>query len=429
MVDVGHRRIGFIAPLRVGEFRALWAAELVSVAGDQVARVALSLLVYAQTASAALTALTYGLTFVPSVLGGFLLSGIADRFPRRRVLVVIDVLRAGLAAAMAVPGMPLPVLWGCVAVLSLAAGPYRAAHMAMLPQLLGPEVYPAGLALRQFTSQAANLAGFAGGGLLLALLDPHVGMLLNAATFAVSVVVVMVWVRPRPVPAEDEPRERADRSGPAGPRLAVLYGLVCLIGLYVVPEGLAAPYAGQLGYAAVGVGVLLAAEPAGSALGAWLSSRSRAAPTPVRAGLIAAAGGAVLAVCAFQPGLVWSAVLWALSGVLSTAYLLQTQTMVAAVVPANRHGRVMGRMAGCLYCSQGVAVLLGGVVAEAVGPFLAVAASGLLAVALALLLVLGWLGARSRLRPGSEPGISRHDHHSLPDIGRTSSQQTDWAPL
>src|SRR2546423_7006657 len=108
----GTGRRGFAAALRGAEFRALWLAEALSVFGDQVARVALALLVYAQTDSAALTALTYALTFVPAVLGGFLLSGLADRYPRRSVIVVTDVLRAGLAAAMAIPGMPLWLLWG-----------------------------------------------------------------------------------------------------------------------------------------------------------------------------------------------------------------------------------------------------------------------------------------------------------------------------
>jgi hypothetical protein len=47
------------------QFRALWVAQLLSVLGDQVARVALAVLVFAETASAGLTALTCALTFLP----------------------------------------------------------------------------------------------------------------------------------------------------------------------------------------------------------------------------------------------------------------------------------------------------------------------------------------------------------------------------
>src|SRR6266536_487628 len=114
--------------LSVREFRALWAAELLSVLGDQLARVALALLVFQRTSSAALTALTYALTFAPAVLGGALLSGLADRFPRRHVLVSTDLIRAALAGSMAIPSLPLPALWVLVGMLSIAGGPFKAAQ-------------------------------------------------------------------------------------------------------------------------------------------------------------------------------------------------------------------------------------------------------------------------------------------------------------
>src|SRR5581483_10715606 len=59
----------------VGEFRALWLALILSVAGDQLARVAMTVLVYQRTRSPLLTALTYAMTFLPWVVGGIALSG------------------------------------------------------------------------------------------------------------------------------------------------------------------------------------------------------------------------------------------------------------------------------------------------------------------------------------------------------------------
>jgi hypothetical protein len=67
--------------LAVGEFRAIWLAELQSIFGDQLARVALSVLVYQRTNSAALPALTYALTYLPDLIGGPLLAGLADKYP------------------------------------------------------------------------------------------------------------------------------------------------------------------------------------------------------------------------------------------------------------------------------------------------------------------------------------------------------------
>src|SRR4051812_20415917 len=150
---------GFADVLRVREFRALWLAEGLSVGGDQVARVALALVVFARTNSAALTALTYALTFVPAVLGGVLLSGLADRYPRRAVIVATDVVRGLLAAAMAVPGLPLWLLWGLVGVLTLASAPFKAAQLALLPDVLPGPLFQAGMGLRQIPLQAVQVAG------------------------------------------------------------------------------------------------------------------------------------------------------------------------------------------------------------------------------------------------------------------------------
>lgn len=380
--------------LGVREFRALWAAELLSVLGDQFARVALAVLVYNRTSSELLSALTYALTFVPAVLGGALLSGLADRYPRRQVLIVTDLVRAGLAAGMAIPGLPLPGLWALVAVLSVASGPFKAAQLALLPQVLdGEDRYMVGMSVRQATSQSAQLAGFAGGGLLLVVLDPHVALALNAATFAASALLVKVGVRTRPAGRSDA---RTTKRGPvdAGRQLYPLLGLTCLIGLYVVPEGVAAPYGDAIGAGAVGVGLLMAADPLGSVVGAILAARLR--PSPRTTVWFAAASGLPLIVSVVQPGLVPTLVLWAMSGALSTTYLIHLQTFVVKLVPDHRRGAVMGRMATCLYAAQGIAILAGGAAAEFTGVFRAVAGAGLVGALLAVALGRWWRHTRSR---------------------------------
>lgn len=70
-----------------GEFRALWMAQLLSVVGDQLSRIAVSVLVIQRTGSEALTAVAFALT---DLVAGPLLSGIADRYPRRATMIVAD---------------------------------------------------------------------------------------------------------------------------------------------------------------------------------------------------------------------------------------------------------------------------------------------------------------------------------------------------
>jgi MFS family permease len=356
---------GFADVLRVREFRALWLAEGLSVGGDQVARVALALVVFARTNSAALTALTYALTFVPAVLGGVLLSGLADRYPRRAVIVATDVVRGLLAAAMAVPGLPLWLLWGLVGVLTLASAPFKAAQLALLPDVLPGPLFQAGMGLRQITIQAVQVAGFGAGGVLA---------------------------------------RAANAAGPpakTGPVLVAVYAFAALIGFLVVPEGLAAPYAASAGIGSAGVGILMAADPVGSVLGGWWAARTASRPreAPRSVAVPAALAGLPLLVCPLLPGPWWAAGFWALSGGLSTVYLIRLQAAVADLVPDARRGTVMGRLSTCLYSSQGVAIVGAGVLAEQVGPATAVAVSGALATLTALSAAAVWRASARQPAP------------------------------
>src|SRR5882757_6738180 len=69
--------------VRVPEFRAIWLADAQSIAGDQIARVSLAILGFQRTNSTGLTALVYALTYVPAIVGGALLAGVAARLPPR----------------------------------------------------------------------------------------------------------------------------------------------------------------------------------------------------------------------------------------------------------------------------------------------------------------------------------------------------------
>src|ERR687885_2906003 len=177
---------GLGAVFGVPEFRVLWGAELFSIAGDQLARVALAVLVYGRTGSAGWAAVAYALTFLPALLGGVVLSGLADRFRRREVMVVSDVVRAGLVAAMAIPDLPLWALCAVLVVVVLLGSPHTAAQGALYPEVLHGELYERGLAVRQITNQAAQLVGFAAGGMLVAAVSPAVALMGNAVSFALS---------------------------------------------------------------------------------------------------------------------------------------------------------------------------------------------------------------------------------------------------
>jgi len=121
-------------------------------------------LVYERTGSGLITAAVYALTYLPALFGGVLLGPLADRLPRRALLIGGDVIRAALLAVMALPSLPVPVLAGLLVIVVLVGTPCKAAATALAVDLLTVEDYPVGLGLRAATVQVDQLAGFAVGG-------------------------------------------------------------------------------------------------------------------------------------------------------------------------------------------------------------------------------------------------------------------------
>jgi MFS family permease len=383
------------------EFRALFAAHAISIAGDQFARVALSVLVFDRTHSPAWTALTYGLTFLPDLVGGPLLSGLADRHPRRRLMIGADLSRAGLVALMAVPGMPLAVLCALLVAVQLISAPANAARGALLPAVLGDADYPAGQAAMQSVTQFAQVAGFAAGGGLVVAVGTSGVLLADAATFAASASLMLAFVRPRPSAAGDS--DVAARTWwpdfVAGTklvwtdrRLRALVGFACVSGFYIVGEALAVPYADALGSGAIAVGFMFAGYAAGAALGMLVVARL---PTHRRLGLLGplAVGACVpLTVCFANPGLAVVIALFVLSGVGSAYQVIASTTFVIAV-PDERRGQAFGLAVTSLKVSQGLGVTLAGLAAEGVAPFLVVGVAGVLGMVAAALVSLSWRAA------------------------------------
>lgn len=386
------------------EFRGLFSAHAVSIAGDQFARVALSVLVFSRTGSPAWTALAYGLTFLPDLVGGPLLSGLADRHPRRELMVGVDLCRAVLVAVMALPAAPLWVVCVLLVIVQLIGAPATAARGALLPAVLGEDRYPAGQALLQTVSQAAMVLGFAGGGALVATVGTSGVLLADTGTFLFSALVVWWLVRSRPVPVSDGPVVRrtwwSDLSRGTGlvwsdARLRALVLFACVSGIYIVGEALAVPYAEALGGGAVLVGFLFAAYAAGAAAGMLVVARL---PLPTRLRLLAplaVASCVPLVVCLADPHLVLVVVLFVASGA-GSAYQIIASTSFVLAVPDERRGQALGLAVTAMKVAQGLGVTIAGLAAEVLAPHEVVGIAGVLGVAAVLAVGWSWRTANGR---------------------------------
>ena len=391
------------------EFRALWLAQLLSVAGDQLARVAMTVLVYDRTHSALLTALTYAVTLLPWAVGGVALSGIADRLPRREVMVVCDVGRLALVCLMALVSLLAAAstgLWIMVALLfvvTLLDSPFKSARSATMPDILPGERYVLGTAVNQTTLQVGMVSGFALGGLVVALLGVRTALLADAATFAASALLIWFFVRHRPAaarPAGGRPDQLAQMA--AGVRLVfgdrtlrTLMLLGWLVAFYVVPMGLAAPYAADL-HASLAIpiatGLVFAAGPFGTAVGSVVYGRL--VPKTARQrwmGPLAVAACGVLLLCGLRTGLIAALVIIAVSGACASYQLAANAAFVAAV-PAERRGQAFGLANGGMQVLQGLWIVLAGAAATAqeISPAIAIAVSGGLGAISAAALAMSW---------------------------------------
>ena len=367
---------------RIGEFRVLWAAQLLSVAGDQLARVALTVLVFERTRSPLLAAVTYAASIAPLFAGG-LLSGVADKWPRREVMITCDLARVPLTVLMAVPGVPLAALIVLLAAVTGLGAPFTAARAALYPDILG-EAYVLGTAVTMTTYQLAQVIGFAAGGAVTGLAGPRAALLADAATFLASAALLRLRVRHRA--AQDRAggaKGRAVGDVAAGARLIlgrrevrtpVLLG--CISAFYNVPEGLAAPLARTADGGPLAVGAILAAAALGSAAGALLLTRLAGPALRQRlTAPLAITCCAVLVAVGLRPALPALLGILLISG-LCDSYQAAANASFVAAVPAAQRGQAFGLAAGAIQLGQGAAMILGGAAAEHGSPATIVAVAG-----------------------------------------------------
>jgi MFS family permease len=417
-----ERTASFREVFAVREFRPLFGTFLLSTAGDELARVALTVLVYQRTSSPLLTALTFAIGHLPWLLGGPLLSAFADRLPRHRVLITTDVLRALLLVVMAIPGMPLPALLGLLFLVSLCAPPFESARSALMADVLEGERYAVATSLTNVTLQLAQVVGFLAAGALVAVLDPSAALLIDAATFAVSAVWLSAGLRRRPAPvvAAGELSRTLWQDTAEGlrlirrsPRLLSIVGLLWLGTFFAYAwEGVATPLADELGRGATALGLLLAANPLGVTIGGLLLARLVPAPTRERLmgplvvlSLVPLLAGGV-AVAIAGPGSLTFAVLIGLLFVsgLGASWVIPLNVSFVQAVPSAYRGRAFGVAVSGLYGVQGIGALMAGLAAEGVAASGVVALCGGLGLIAVLVPLRGYRRTQGHMaaRPAAE---------------------------
>ncbi|MFB9990514.1 MFS transporter [Deinococcus oregonensis] len=363
-----------------GSFARLWWSGLISMTGNGLLSTALPAQVYLETRSVPAATLMFLAGTLPRVLLGSLGGVLADRWPRREVLLVCNVLAALALLPLLIGGGDLPPLWAVLlssVLLSLVTLPAGPAEGALLPTLVPESQLARANALNALNNNLARLIGPALGGVLLVTLGLRAVVLVDLLTFVVAALLLLgVPHTPAALGAAQERMSAAFRAGLQTVReVPALRLLVGLAGLAALGEGifgtLIAPFVAEvMGGDARIYGLLLSAQAIGGLVGGALVARFAAHLNPaalfIAGGIGLGLGDLVVFLLPLLTPAPWPPLLaMALVGVPAASSGAGWMTLVQRLTPEAALGRVFG-LAGHLMAAG---VLLGtGIASLARGP-------------------------------------------------------------
>lgn len=313
-------------------FRRLWLSQVVSQLGDWLNRMAVLALIE-ELAGATEAAAALGLMFAtelatrigPTALVSPLAGPIADRLPRRRLMVAADLGRGLVVLGLCLVDEPadLPWLYGLVLAQMVIAPFFEAARSASVPNLVPSDRLTDAHALSSATWSTMLAFGSAAGGLVVTLVGTQGAFVLDAGTYLLS-ALLLLGLRLPPPPTHAAPLRAADivlardlrrawehaRGLGLGPVLAVKASWGMAGGFLVLLSVL-----GARGYEGIStgaaIGLLYAARGVGTGLGPIVARRlvgddDRAMARGVAVGFVVAAAG--YACVPFTPSLLLACV-------------------------------------------------------------------------------------------------------------------------
>lgn len=398
--------------------RVYYAVLAQSALGNGAGYVALLVIAYDRFNSAWAIGLVLLADLVPAMLLGPVFGAAADRWSRRRCMVVSDVIRA-----VAFVGVALVDSFAATFALALLAGVgtglFTPAALAAVPSLVRPERLPSATALYGAIMDLGFIAGPALAALVFLVGGPETILAGNAATFAIS-AVVLSRMRFGAAPAVEDPlqarpgliREARDGlralRGMAGIR-AVVAGsgaLLLFAGLFNVAE---LPFAtDELDAGDAGFAVLAAVYGFGFVVGSLSGSRGGTLPVLKRRflggmGLV----GAGFIACGVAPTLASALPAFALAGIGNGLILVYERLLIQTTVDDTLMARVFGVKDGLTAWAFAAAFLAAGGLIEALGVRTVLVVAGVGALVVWLVTSIALRATWERLGPGDEARPSR----------------------
>ncbi len=348
-----------ITSLRQRNFRLFWCGQMISLIGSYMQSIGETWLVLELTHSAWQLGLVGALQAVPILLFSIFGGVFADRWPKRRVLLVTQaaaMIQALLLWVLIATGtLHLWHLYVLALLLGLTNSLGRPASRAFVVEMVGREDLPNAVALNSSLSSLTRIVGPGLAGIIIAASGVTTLFLLNALSF-LAVLVGLALIKSHELHAQAlQPRSVGERQNtwqslregvayvwktPAVLLLVLVVGLVLLFGSnFNVVLPLFATDVLHVG--ATGFGFLSAATGVGALLsGLWLAW-SNQKPTIRRVLIGMLVFGVLEAVFAVSHLYLLSLVLIAGVGFTEETFAMQAMTMIQTVAPDHLSGRVM----------------------------------------------------------------------------------------
>ncbi|MFH8731677.1 MFS transporter [Streptomyces sp. NPDC017964] len=390
---------------RTPEFAPFLLSFAAFAAAQTIGGLALGTLVFRATGSPLLSAVSMFGPQLAQLLGGvFLLSG-SDRLPPRAVLSGLALAFAAGTAVLALPGLPVWAVFVVVLLQGLVASLGGGVRGGLLNEILSKDGYVLGRSVYNMLWGLTQMAGFATGGVLLALLSPRTCLLLAAALYVTSALVTRLCLMARAPRSSGRPSVAATWRTNAllwssRPRRLAYLGLWVPNGLIVGSDSLYVSYApGAAGtlYAVGALGMFVGDMAVGRLVPPGVRPRLA---TPLRLLLAAPYLFFVL-----RPGAALSAVAVTVASVGFAASLV-LQERLLSLTPDDLAGQALGLHATGMAALQGIGALLAGTLAQLTSSATAITlmAAGSVTVTLALA-ALGRREERRPTVPGTRPDV------------------------
>ncbi len=337
--------------LSVPNYRRYFAGQVVSLSGNWMQTVAALWLILSLTDSGIAVGLTTALQFLPMLLFGAWGGLLADRLPKRRLLMTTQALMALPALGLlAVTEAGVVTPW-MVYLAVLAMGAVNAVdnptRQSFVIEMVGPERVVNAVSLNSVIVQSARIVGPAIGGLLIAAFGVGPCFGVNALTFAV--MIAALWrmdpaqLRSAPAAGREPGAIRAGlRYVRRTPALAVPLALMALVGTFGFNFQVVLPLLARFSFdgGAGAYAALVSAMGVGSVAGALITgSRGRTGPRLIAAAAFAFGGAALLA--AAMPSLALEIPMLALLGGAAVTFAATINSSLQLAVEPAMRGRVM----------------------------------------------------------------------------------------